>query len=69
MARIEIRHWAYNIKTGEIIGCSKTNGLKKRVAYVNSFNYRNGYPYGGWRFFNGSEEDFRNWRFSLYERG
>lgn len=65
MTRTEIRHWAYNLETGEIIGCSKANGLKRRVAFTNSFNRKYGYPCGGWRFFHGSEREFRGWCFSL----
>lgn len=65
MTRTEIRHWAYNLKTGEIIGCSKANGLKRRVAFTNSFNRKYGYPYGGWRFFHGSEKELRSWRLGL----
>ena len=65
MTRTEIRHWAYNLKTGEIVGCPKVNGLKRRVAFINSFNRKYGYPYGGWRFFHGSKEELRSWRLGL----
>ena len=65
MTRTEIRHWAYNLKTGEIIGNSKANGLKRSVALNNSFNRKYGDPCGGWRFFHGSEREFRGWCFSL----
>ena len=65
MTRTEIRHWAYNFKTGEIISNSKANGLKRRVAFTNSFNRKHGYPCSGWRFFHGSEREFRGWCFSL----
>lgn len=44
------RHCAYNIHTGEIINCEKSNGLKRQVAYTGKVNkYYYGANKGGWR--------------------
>ena len=57
MTGTEIRHWAYNLKTGEIVGCSTGNGLKRRVKRSNHWGTKHGYELGSWIFFHCSDAE------------
>ena len=53
------RHWAICPETGEVLGCSSGNGLKRHLAHRIRWNVRHGYGAGKWVFFHGSEEALR----------
>ena len=53
------RHWAYCLDTGEIIGCSTSSALKRRVRYRVARYKQLGYTGGKWRFYHGELDDLR----------
>ena len=48
------RHWAYNLRTGEVLGSSTGNALRRHVQRNERWNIHHGYGAGVWRFFHGS---------------
>ena len=55
------RHWAFNLATGEVIGCSTSNALKRRVKRNTAWDIAHGYTNcHKWRFFHGAYEDLPN---------
>lgn len=59
MTHTTIKHWAYNLITGEVLGCSTGNGLKRRVQHSNRWGARHGYELGSWIFFHCSDAELR----------
>lgn len=55
----EIMHWAYCPATGEVLGNATSNSLKRHVRRVTNWHIRYGCPVCEWRFFHGSEHQFR----------
>lgn len=53
------RHWAYNLETGEVLGSSTGNALRRHVARNVRWNIRHGYGAGKWRFYHGAYEGLR----------
>ena len=45
-----MRHVAYNKDTGEVICATRSNHLKRMVAYACSWDKKFGYPTGRWVF-------------------
>lgn len=45
-----MNHVAYNTITGEIIACSTSNALKRRIARNTAWDVAHGYGYGKWVF-------------------
>ena len=55
------RHWAYNLLTGEVIGCSTGNALKRRVKRNTAWDIAHGYRgCHEWRFYHGAYETMPN---------
>lgn len=48
------KHVAFNIDTGEVLSCTKVNGLKRHVMRNVRWNVRHGYNTGRWIFAHGS---------------
>ena len=59
MTTTAIRHWALNIVTGEVIGCSTGNHLKREVARNQRWDIAHGYGAGKWIFFHCTEAKMR----------
>lgn len=59
MATNSCRHWAICPETGEVLGSSTVNGLKRHLARNIRWLVRNGYPAGKWCFYHGSREGLR----------
>ena len=55
----DCKHWASNLETGEVLGSSTGNALRRHVAHNVRCNIRHGYGAGEWRFFHGSYEALR----------
>ena len=54
------RHWAINLTTGEIIGCSSVNALRRRIAHNERWDIAHGYySKSQWRFHHGAYEGLR----------
>ena len=54
------RHWAYNLATGEVIGCSTVNALKRRIKHNTAWDRAHGYiTKSAWRFHHGTYEGLR----------
>ena len=47
-------HVAFNIDTGEVLSCTKVNGLKRSIARNVRWSVRHGYGAGHWIFAHGS---------------
>ena len=45
-----MNHVAYNTTTGEVIACSTSNALKRRIARNTAWDVAHGYGYGKWVF-------------------
>ena len=54
-----IRHWAVNLATGEVLGSSTGNQLKRHVRRNVRWDVRNGYGAGEWIFFHCPEAQMR----------
>ena len=55
------RHWACNLTTGEVIGCSSVNALKRRIRHNEAWDIAHGYfAKSEWRFYHGSYEGLRH---------
>ena len=51
------RHWAYNLATGEVIGCSSANALRRRIRHNQAWDIAHGYYSASqWRFHHGTYE-------------
>ena len=50
-----IRHWALNITTGEVLGSSTGNALRRHVRRNVRWDITHGYGAGTWLFFHCSE--------------
>lgn len=50
------KHWAINIRTGEVLGSSTGNGLKRHIQRNERWNIAHGYCAGKWRFYHGKYE-------------
>lgn len=51
------RHWAINLTTGEIIGTSSVNALKRRIRHNTAWDRTHGYiTKNAWRFHHGTYE-------------
>ena len=51
------RHWAINLTTGEIIGSSSVNALKRRIRHNERWDIAHGYySKSAWRFYHGAYE-------------
>lgn len=51
------RHWAYNLTTGEVIGTSSVNALKRRIRRSVAWDIAHGYfVKNQWRFHHGAYE-------------
>lgn len=57
MTHTAIRHWAYNTETGELLGSSTSNGLKRRVKRTNRWYIKERFSLGSWVFFHGSANE------------
>ena len=55
----DCRHWAYNLETGEVLGSSTVNGLRRHIRRNTDWNVRHGYGAGEWRFYHGAYEGLR----------
>lgn len=55
-----IRHWAVNTITGEVLGSSTVNGLRRHIRHTVRWDVANGYGAGRWLFFHCSEEQLRD---------
>ena len=54
------RHWAYNAATGEVIGCSTVNALRRRLRRNQAWDFAHGYyAPSQWRFYHGTYEGLR----------
>lgn len=52
-------HWAYCPETGEVLGSSTVNGLRRHVAHNVRYDRKCGYPRKSWCFHHGSYESLR----------
>ena len=58
------RHWAYNLATGEVIGCSTANALRRRLRHNQAWDIAHGYyAPSQWRFHHGSYEELYRKKF------
>lgn len=56
----EQRHWAINLTTGEIIGSTSANALKRRIRHNERWDISHGYyAKSVWRFYHGAYEGLR----------
>ena len=53
------KHWAYNLETGEVLGSSTGNGLRRMIKRSQSWQIRYGYGTGKWRFSHGAYAGLR----------
>lgn len=53
------RHWAYNLRTGEVLGSTTGNSLRRHIQRNERWNIRHGYGKGEWRFYHGAYEGLR----------
>lgn len=53
------RHWAINLRTGEVLGSSTGNALRRHIQRNERWNIAHGYGKGKWRFHHGSYEALR----------
>ena len=56
-----IKHWAYNSATGEVLGSSTSNQLKRRVKASTAWDRAEGFRNHKWVFFHGTEGEMRAW--------
>lgn len=53
----ECRHWAYNATTGEVIGSTSVNALKRHIRHNERWDIAHGYYVkSAWRFYHGAYE-------------
>jgi hypothetical protein len=56
----ECRHWAINLTTGEIIGSTSVNALKRRIRHNERWDIAHGYyAKSAWHFHHGAYEGLR----------
>lgn len=56
-----IKHWACDFTTGEVLGCSTSNQLKRRVKKITAYERAEGFYGHKWVFFHGTEGEMRAW--------
>ena len=56
MTTTTIRHWALNIVTGEVLGSSTGNALRRHVRRNVHWDIAHGYGAGTWLFFHCARE-------------
>lgn len=52
-------HWAYCPETGEVLGSSTVNGLKRHIHHNVAWDRAHGFPRKTWRFHHGAYESLR----------
>ena len=57
MTTTAIRHWAFNIVTGEVLGSSTGNALRRHVRRNVRWDVAHGYGAGTWLFFHCSDAE------------
>lgn len=50
------KHWAYCPETGEVLGSTTVNGLRRHIRSYVAWYIANGYPKKSWRFYHGAYE-------------